>query len=69
MAKYVVMTGGGIKSAAAAAKCRQDGPIELVHVDYGQASVRRELTAVAALAGWMAGVECSGFLGRFPRIR
>ena len=61
MAKYVVLTGGGIKSAAAAAKCRQDGPVELVHVDYGQASVRRELTAVAALAAWMAGAELATY--------
>lgn len=50
MSSIVVLTGGGIKGAVAAARCADQGDVLLVHVDYGQPTARMERTAVGALA-------------------
>jgi 7-cyano-7-deazaguanine synthase len=45
----VVMTGGGIKGAVAAAGCADEQEIVFFHVSYGQRSANAELNAVQAL--------------------
>ncbi len=49
MPPIVVMTGGGIKGAVAAARCAEDNELLLVHVNYGQPSAPAELKAVNIL--------------------
>ena len=51
MAAIVVMTGGGIKGAVAAARYASDHEITFLHLDYGQRSASKEADAVRALAG------------------
>ncbi len=48
MSRIVVLTGGGIKGAVAAARCAADNDLILVHVAYGQQSASAELRAVEA---------------------
>ena len=50
MASIVVMTGGGIKGAVAAARYAADHEITFLHLDYGQRSAPQEAEAVRALA-------------------
>ena len=50
MGTIVVMTGGGIKGAVAAARSAVGNELTLVHVDYGQPSAAAELKATRALA-------------------
>ncbi len=52
MSSIVVMTGGGMKGAVAAARCAKDQELVLLHVDYGQASADSEANALAALVPW-----------------
>ena len=49
MPPIVVMTGGGIKGAAAAARCAEDNELLLTHIDYGQPSAPAELKALHVL--------------------
>ncbi|UCC30868.1 MAG: 7-cyano-7-deazaguanine synthase [Phycisphaerales bacterium] len=49
MPPIVVMTGGGIKGAVAAARCPEDNELLLVHIDYGQPSAPEELKALHVL--------------------
>ncbi len=50
MALIVVMTGGGIKSATAAARSAAGNELLLVHIDYGQPSAEAEASALHDLA-------------------
>ena len=50
MSKVVLLTGGGVKSAIAAARYAPDSQLCFVHVDYGQASAVRERAASEAIA-------------------
>lgn len=45
MGKVVLLTGGGVKSAVAAARYAPDSHLYFAHVDYGQASAARERAA------------------------
>lgn len=49
MPPIVVMTGGGIKGAVAAARCAEDNELLLTHIDYGQPSAPAELQALHVL--------------------
>ncbi|MEK6799174.1 MAG: 7-cyano-7-deazaguanine synthase [Planctomycetota bacterium] len=49
MAKVVVLSGGGIKSAVAAARYTKEHELAVVHVNYGQPSASREQNAIVAL--------------------
>ncbi len=50
MPRMVVLTGGGIKGAVAAARSAEDHELILVHADYGQPSAAAEVKALDALA-------------------
>lgn len=50
MALILVMTGGGIKGATAAARSAPGNELLLVHVDYGQPSAQAEASALHGLA-------------------
>lgn len=50
MALILVMTGGGIKSATAAARSAPGNELLLVHVDYGQPSAQAEASMLQDLA-------------------
>jgi len=50
MPTAVVMTGGGVKAAVAAARFAVDHELVLLHIDYGQRSSKAELEAIHALA-------------------
>lgn len=50
LASVVVLTGGGIKSAVAAARYQRDHELILLHVDHGQSSSPSEVKALAMLA-------------------
>lgn len=50
MAKLtVVLTSGGLDSAVATALARQDGPVAMLHLDYGQQAAGNEKAAFRAL--------------------
>ena len=51
MTPIVCMTGGGIKSAAVAARYAPDHELILLHLDYGQPSAESERNAAGCLAG------------------
>ena len=51
MPTVVVMTGGGIKGAVAAARYASDHELLLVHTDYGQPAAEAEIRALRDLAG------------------
>ena len=50
MTPMVVMSGGGIKGAAAAGRYAKDHDLVLLHVNYGQVSATREISALESLA-------------------
>lgn len=50
MPPIIILTGGGIKGAVAAARRASDNELVLVHVDYGQPSARAEVKALRDLA-------------------
>ena len=50
MAKVVVLTGGGIKGAVAAARSARDHELILLHVEYEQPSARAESRAIEPLS-------------------
>lgn len=50
MAVSVILAGGGLKSAVAAARIAADGELCLLHVDYGQRSAKSELEALRDLS-------------------
>lgn len=57
MSPIVVMSGGGMKGAVAAARCAKEREVILLHVDHGQPSAASEAKALATLVSW------------FPRAR
>ena len=54
MPAVVVLTGGGIKGAVAAARYASDSKLIFVHADYGQASARMEANALGGLSAAFA---------------
>ncbi len=54
MSTVVVLTGGGMKGAVAAARCAADNELILVHIDYGQPSAPAELGAVRAFSATLS---------------
>jgi len=48
----VVLTSGGLDSAVAAALAAQDGPVALLHVQYGQQAAEAEKAAFEAIGEW-----------------
>lgn len=55
MGKVVLLTGGGVKSAVAAARYAPDSQLCFAHVDYGQASAARERAASEAISSVFPG--------------
>jgi len=55
MSAIVIVSGGGLKGAVAAARHREDGEIVILHVDYGQPSARLERKALNEFSGWLTG--------------
>lgn len=66
MARSVVLSGGGIKSAVALACCGQDKDVVLLHVDFGQASSAAELEATKHWAQELAGAQVVGVALPYP---
>ena len=60
MGLIVVMTGGGIKGAVAAAGRADEQEIVFFHVSYGQRSANAELNAVQALCGSLPAARVVG---------
>ena len=54
MSAAVVLSGGGVKSAVAAALTAREHEAILVHMNYGQPSANREAAALDSLAGALA---------------
>ena len=60
MSTVLILSGGGIKGAVAAARYVRDHELVLFHVDYGQAAASAELKALAMLAAqWPTAKLCS----------
>ncbi len=57
MASVVVMSGGGIKSAATAGRYAKTHELVFVHVNYGQASASREIHALESLMATFPGAR------------
>lgn len=54
MSRIVVLAGGGVKTAVAAAVAGQGNELTLLHADFGQASAEAERASVHALASRLA---------------
>ena len=52
MRSVVVMTGGGVKGAVAAARYASDHEVFLLHAGHGRASAAQETNALAELVSW-----------------
>ncbi len=57
MASVVVLCGGGIKSAVAAARSARESEVVLLHLNYGQTSASREILALEALVPILRGAK------------
>ena len=66
MSAIVVLTGGGIKGAVAAARYAKEHELVLVHMNYGQASAVAEFKALAGLVGTFP--KASAVALAFPHV-
>jgi len=66
LAKIVLLSGGGVKSAVALACCGADKELVLLHVDFGQASSAVELAATKQWVHGIAGARVVGVALSYP---